>query len=147
MSKYWGAGSYVFRAGAVPCVGSSAEKSVGSAVVAAGHTHDQGDREEAQKVYVSLGRGFGADRVGVAVEVAEAYLVLINFQYRLSGIGHAVSRQPFQHAQEYEDRWLTIIYILDGAYKGHISSWKPRTCSISGIRFCAAGDDARNWEY
>jgi phosphatidylinositol phospholipase C delta len=26
-------------------------------------------------------------------------------------------RQQFQLAQEYEDRWLTIVYILDGAYK------------------------------
>lgn len=34
-----------------------------------------------------------------------------------SGIDARYYREQFQLAQEYEDRWLTIIYLLDGNYK------------------------------
>jgi len=40
-----------------------------------------------------------------------------NIKELRSGSDARYYREQFQLAQEYEDRWLTIIYILDGSYK------------------------------
>ena len=34
-----------------------------------------------------------------------------------SGVDARYYREQFQLAQEYEDKWLTIIYVMDGGYK------------------------------
>lgn len=40
-----------------------------------------------------------------------------NIKELRSGSDARYYREQFQLAQEYEDRWLTIIYIIEGAYK------------------------------
>lgn len=40
-----------------------------------------------------------------------------NIKELREGVDARYYRQQFQLAQEYEDRWLTIVYVLDGGYK------------------------------
>ncbi|CAL1710104.1 unnamed protein product [Somion occarium] len=40
-----------------------------------------------------------------------------NIKELRSGVDARYYREQFQLAQEYEDRWLTIIYVMDGGYK------------------------------
>ncbi|KAI0634387.1 1-phosphatidylinositol-4,5-bisphosphate phosphodiesterase 1 [Trametes polyzona] len=45
------------------------------------------------------------------------FIPIENIKELREGVDARYYREQFQLAQEYEDRWLTIVYILDGGYK------------------------------
>ena len=53
----------------------------------------------------------------VLIDLSLLLVPIENIKEIRTGSDARYYRQQFQLAQEYEDRWLTIVYILDGAYK------------------------------
>lgn len=81
-------------------------------------------------------------RLGAYIESANTVPIESIEEIR-SGDDARYAREHFQLADEYQDRWLTIIYILDGRYKtlhliarnvGTFQMWDRTLRTLHGIR-------------